>query len=77
MGGAACVARSTIITTNLAFKQWGNVFPGAACVAALIDRFNQHCDKLHITADSWREPHPFDHDRGPDAGSRPPRRKKR
>jgi len=70
-------ARSTIITTNLAFKQWGSVFPGAACVAALIDRFNQHCHKLHITADSWRETHPFDHDRDPDSGSRPSRRKKR
>jgi DNA replication protein DnaC len=32
--------RSTIITTNLAFKQWGAVFPGAACVVALVDRFN-------------------------------------
>ena len=28
--------RSTIISTNLAFKQWGTVFPGAACVAALL-----------------------------------------
>jgi hypothetical protein len=30
--------RATIITTNLAFKQWGTVFAGAACVAALVDR---------------------------------------
>ncbi len=37
------------------------MFPGAACVAALVDRFNQHCHKLVITADSWRETHPFDH----------------
>lgn len=57
--------RSTIISTNLAFKQWGTVFPGAACVAALVDRFNQHCHKLLITADSWRETHPFDHDDKP------------
>jgi DNA replication protein DnaC len=69
--------RSTVVTTNLSFKQWGTVFPGAACIAALIDRFNQHCHKLHITADSWRETHPFDHDQDPDAGSRPSRRKKR
>jgi hypothetical protein len=27
---------------------------GAACVAALVDRFNQHCRKPVITADSWR-----------------------
>jgi DNA replication protein DnaC len=47
--------RSTIISTNLAFKQWGTVFPGAACVAALVDRFVQHCHVLDIDADSWRQ----------------------
>jgi hypothetical protein len=26
-------------TTNLSFKQWGTVFPGAACIVALVDRF--------------------------------------
>jgi len=35
------------------------------------------CHKLHITADSRRETHPFDHDQDPDAGSRPSRRRKR
>ena len=49
--------RSTVITTNLAFKLWGTVFPGAACVAALVDRFVQHCHVLDIDADSWREKH--------------------
>jgi DNA replication protein DnaC len=48
--------RSTVITTNLAYKLWGTVFPGAACVAALIDRFAQHCHLLDIDADSWRNP---------------------
>ena len=47
--------RSTIVTTNLAFKQWGSIFPGAACVAALVDRFVQHCHVLDIDADSWRQ----------------------
>jgi DNA replication protein DnaC len=46
--------RSTVITTNLAYKQWGGVFPGAACVAALVDRFAQHCYAIDIDADSWR-----------------------
>ena len=46
---------STIITTNLAFKQWGTVFPGAACVVALVDRFAQHCHVVDIEADSWRQ----------------------
>ena len=60
--------RSTIITTNLAYKQWGAVFPGAACVVALVDRFNQHCHRLTIDADSWREGH------GLDAADPPPPR---
>lgn len=47
--------RSTVITTNLAFKLWGTVFPGAACVAALVDRFAQHCHVIDIDAESWRE----------------------
>lgn len=47
--------RSTVITTNLAFKQWGTIFPGAACVAALVDRFVQHCHALDIEAESWRQ----------------------
>ena len=47
--------KSVIITTNLPFKQWGTVFPGAACVAALVDRFAQHCHVIDIDADSWRQ----------------------
>lgn len=50
--------RSTVISTNLPFKQWGTVFAGAACVAALVDRFVQHCHVLDIEADSWRQAHP-------------------
>lgn len=47
--------KSTIVTTNLAFKQWSTVFPGAACVVALVDRFAQHCHNFDIDADSWRQ----------------------
>ena len=57
--------RSTIITTNLGFKQWGAVFPGAACVVALVDRFAQHCHTVDIDADSWRGNHAFDRDPPP------------
>jgi len=67
--------RSTIITTNLAFKQWGTVFPGAACVVALVDRFNQHCHRLTIDADSWRETHGLDDTDQPPAP--PPSRRRR
>lgn len=54
--------RSIVITTNLAFKQWATVFPGAACVVALVDRFAQHCHRVDIDADSWRDAHPFERD---------------
>lgn len=50
-------SRSIVITTNLAFKQWGNLFAGAACVAALVDRFAQHCHAIDIVAQSWRHKH--------------------
>jgi DNA replication protein DnaC len=54
--------RATIVTTNLSFKQWGTVFPGAACVVALVDRFAQHCHVLDIDADSWRQRHALSRD---------------
>jgi DNA replication protein DnaC len=47
-------AKSLVITTNLAFKQWGSVFHDASCLGALVDRFAQHCHVLDIDADSWR-----------------------
>jgi DNA replication protein DnaC len=49
------LARSTVITTNLPFKQWGTIFPGAACVAALVDRFTEHCHVIDIEGESWRQ----------------------
>ena len=69
--------RSTIISTNLAFKQWGTVFPGAACVVALVDRFAQHCHKVDIDAESWRDRHAFERDDSPEKPppSRPSRRR--
>lgn len=64
---------STIITTNLAFKEWGNVFPGAACVVALVDRFTQHCHTIDIDGDSWRQRQ----DAPPRPNNPQPRKKKR
>lgn len=66
--------RSIVITTNLAFKQWATTFPGAACVAALVDRFAQHCHRVDIDADSWRDAHAFERD---DAQPTKPKRGKR
>jgi DNA replication protein DnaC len=66
--------RSTVISTNLAFKQWGTVFPGAACVVALVDRFAQHCHKVDIDAESWRDRHSFERDDSPEKPPTPPRK---
>jgi DNA replication protein DnaC len=57
-------ARSMVITTNLPFRQWGTVFPGAACVAALVDRFVQHCHVIDIDAESWRQKTSMQHHNG-------------
>lgn len=67
--------RSTIISTNLAFKQWGNTFPGAACVVALVDRFAQHCHRIEIIGESWRDKHRLDPDRPPPKPSRSRRKR--
>jgi DNA replication protein DnaC len=62
--------RSTVITTNLAFKQWGTTFPGAACVVALVDRFAQHCHRVEIVGESYRDKHRLDPDRPPPSTSK-------
>jgi len=50
-------ARRSSRPTNLAFKQWGNTFPGAACVVALVGRFAQHWHRLEILGESYRDKH--------------------
>jgi len=45
---------SLLVTTNLAFKDWGTVFPNAACVTALIDRLTHHAEILTLTGESYR-----------------------
>jgi len=67
--------RSTVISTNLSFKQWGTVFPGAACVVALVDRFAQHCHVADIDADSWRQKHAVGLKSEPPQQQRPARAK--
>ena len=46
---------TTLSALNLAFKQWGTIFPGAACVGALVDRFTENCHVLNIEGESWRQ----------------------
>lgn len=47
--------RSTVITTNKDFSEWGQVFPNAACVVGLIDRIVQRAELISIDAESYRQ----------------------
>ncbi len=46
---------SLLVTTNLAFRDWGPLFPNAACVTALIDRLTHHAEILTLTGESYRK----------------------
>lgn len=46
--------RSIIVSTNLAFKDWNQVFPNATCIVTLIDRITHHYDLIKLEGDSYR-----------------------
>jgi len=46
--------KSTLITTNRPFAEWGEVFPNAACVVSLVDRLVHHAEIVQIEAESYR-----------------------
>lgn len=47
-------AKSIIVTTNRPFAEWGEVFPNAACVVALVDRLVHKAEIVRIDAESYR-----------------------
>ena len=45
---------SIMVTTNLAFTDWTEVFQDTRLVAALLDRLTHHCHVLEFSGDSFR-----------------------
>ena len=45
---------STIVTTNRPFSEWGEAFPNATCVVALVDRLVHNAEIIAIDGDSYR-----------------------
>lgn len=48
--------KATIITTNLAYDNWYELFASKPLVDALLDRLKHHCVTITIDADSLRSP---------------------
>lgn len=46
---------STVVTTNKPFKEWGEVFPNAACVVTLVDQLMHKAEVVVIEGDSYRQ----------------------
>ena len=45
---------SLLITSNLAFSEWVQVFQGERMTAALLDRLTHHCHIFEMNGESYR-----------------------
>ena len=50
--------RSLVMTTNLPFARWSEVFLDATAAAAVIDRIVHHATVLTTAGDSYQDRHP-------------------
>lgn len=46
--------RSLLLTSNLAFSDWGQIFQGERMTAALLDRLTHHCEIFEMNGESYR-----------------------
>lgn len=46
--------KSTLITTNRPFSEWGELFPNASCVVSLIDRLVHNAEIIPFEGESYR-----------------------
>jgi DNA replication protein DnaC len=46
--------RSVMVTSNLAFSEWGTVFQGDRMTAALLDRLTHRCEIFEMNGESYR-----------------------
>ena len=46
--------RSVLVTSNLAFSEWGAVFQGDRMTAALLDRLTHRCEIFEMNGESYR-----------------------
>lgn len=46
--------RSVLVTSNLAFSEWGSVFQGDRMTAALLDRLTHRCHIFEMNGESYR-----------------------
>jgi len=47
--------KSILITTNLTYSEWGEVFGNMRTTKAAVDRVIYNCETFNITGPSWRE----------------------